>query len=133
MLTQRRAAAALGLALSLFGLASADAQSPRKPGQQCFSSRDWSGWKATSDERTIYIRASRRRIFRVDFSGPCTGVASGFSHLIIRQRGSSWICSALDLDLSVSEGNGFRNRCVVRQLTALSPEEAAALPKKLRP
>ncbi len=133
MQTQRRTAAIVGLALSVFGLAAADAQTPKTSASQCFVARDWSGWKASPDEKTLYIRASGRRIFRIDFAAPCNGAASGFSHLIVRHRGSSWICSPLDLDLSVSQGHGFRSRCFVSQLTALSPEEAAALPRNLRP
>jgi hypothetical protein len=133
MRTQRQAAAIAGLTLSLIGLTAAEAQPPQKSPPQCFASRGWSGWKATPDEKTIYIRASGRRIFRVDFSAPCNGVASGFSHLIVRLRGSSWICNPLDLDLGVSQGHGFRTQCIVSQLTALSSEEALALPKNLRP
>jgi hypothetical protein len=132
MRNPRLAPAILGLALSLAGLA-ANAQPQAAPATKCFLSRDWSGWKGSPDLKSIYIRVRGRSIYRLDLSAPCTGVDSGFSHLVTRNRGGSWICNPLDLDLSVSDGHGFRSRCIVSKITPLSTEEAASLPKSLRP
>jgi hypothetical protein len=124
----------LALALSLFGAADvARAQATPSPTPRCFAARDWTGWRGSADAKTVYIRTGVRRIYRVDLAAPCHGVEWGLSHLVVRQRGSSWICAPLDLDLSVSDGHGFVNRCFVRAITPLSPAEAAALPANLRP
>ena len=55
-------------------------------------------------------------------------------HLITKVHGGGSYCSALDFDLSVvSEPYGIPVACIVSKMTALTPDEAAALPKDLRP
>ena len=133
MYKHKAAPAAIGLALTLFGLAGgAEAQSPTTP-PSCFATRDWNGWRGSPDAKTVYLRVSGRRIYQVDFAAPCSGVEWQLSHLVVRQRGSGWICNPIDLDLSVSDGHGFKNRCFIRKITPLSAQEAAALPANLRP
>jgi hypothetical protein len=65
-------------------------------------------------------------------SGACPALLDPASHLITNNHSSS-ICSALDWDLRVSEGHGFVTGCIVDKMTLLTPDQAAALPKKLRP
>jgi hypothetical protein len=50
--------------------------------------------------------------------------------LINRLRGSNWICGPLDLDLSVSDHQGFRQPLIARSLRKLTPAEVAAIPRK---
>jgi hypothetical protein len=50
--------------------------------------------------------------------------------LINRVRGSNWICSPLDLDLTLSDHHGFQEPLIARALRKLTPEEVAAIPKK---
>jgi len=50
--------------------------------------------------------------------------------LITKQRGSSWICSPLDLDLQVADHVGFRQPLIAKSLRKLTPQEVAAIPKK---
>ena len=120
-------------AATLFGPA-AVAQPSTKPAPQCFYSSDWDGgWKATPDSKSIYIRVGINRIYRLDLSAPCPELQAPMSHLITEQRGGSSICSAIDLDLKVSDGHGFSTACIVSNLTPLSPEQASALPKDQRP
>jgi Family of unknown function (DUF6491) len=104
-----------------------------KPSGQCFSSRDWSGWKASPDSKSIYIRVSVSKLFRLDLAQACPTLQWPGAHLVTKLRGSSWICSPLDLDLRVSAGRGTAIPCMVSGITPLSKDEAAALPKKLRP
>jgi hypothetical protein len=121
-------------ALSVLGLAIADAQpASSKPPQQCFYSNDWDGWKATPDSKAIYIRVGINKIWRLDLASACPTLQSPNPHLITKLHGSSSICSALDLDLRVSDDSGFAVPCIVSELTPLSAAEAAALPKNLRP
>jgi Family of unknown function (DUF6491) len=101
---------------------------------QCFSIRDFHSWKAL-DARTLYIRVDTRRYFRLDLETSCPLLLSGNSHLITKWRGSSWVCSAIDWDLKVSDDpmRGFASPCIVRKMTALTDSEAAAIPRKNRP
>jgi len=101
---------------------------------QCFSIRNFQNWKAR-DAETLYIRVDPRRYFRLDLAASCPALLSPNSHLITKWRGSSWVCSALDWDLKVSEDavRGFTSPCIVKTMTALSDSEAAALPRKFRP
>ena len=48
-------------------------------------------------------------------------------------RGSDTVCDALDLDLSVSDGHGFREFLIATSITKLTPAEVAAIPLKFRP
>ncbi|HEY2885691.1 MAG TPA: DUF6491 family protein [Rhizomicrobium sp.] len=124
----------LVMSLALYvGLSPAMSQ-PATKGAQCFSIRDFRNWKAL-DARTLYIRVDTRRYFRLDLETSCPLLLSGNSHLITKWRGSSWVCSAIDWDLKVSDDpmRGFASPCIVRKMTALSDEEAAAIPRKNRP
>jgi hypothetical protein len=124
----------IGLAAaSMLGLATADARPAAHPAQQCFFSQDWNGWKATPDSKSIYIRVGVSKIYRLDLSSACPELQMPDVHLVTKLRGTSMICSALDLDLSVSDGHGFKTPCIVSNITPLSAAEAAALPKKLKP
>jgi hypothetical protein len=129
-----RLAGALGVTLLLaFGL-SASAQPPSQaPKMSCFQINDWSGWKLTPDAKSMYIRVNVSRIYRLDFGAACNAAGFGNPHLITKTRGSASICSPLDLDLQVSQGRGMSVGCIVSNISQLSSEEAAALPRSLRP
>jgi hypothetical protein len=121
------------IALSLLGTAVANADPVSKTPMQCFYSNDWSGWKATPDSKSIYIRVGVNKLYRLDLSSACPALQAPNSHLITDLHGSSSICSALDLDMRVSDGTGFATPCIVSEITPLTAAEATALPKDLRP
>lgn len=123
----------IGVTAAMLGLAAADAQPSQKPAPQCFFSQDWNGWKATKDSKAIYIRVGVSQIYRLDLSSACPELQMPDVHLITHIRGSSSICSALDLDLKVSDMHGFATPCIVSKITPLSPADAAALPRDVRP
>jgi hypothetical protein len=121
------AAAALAAAALLGGAAPALAQ-----GQSCFFVNQWNGWKAANDH-TIYIGVSNNhRIYRLDMAGSCPALNDPTSTLITNNHTDS-ICSAIDWDLRVRQAPGFATPCIVAKMTQLSPAEAAALPRNLRP
>lgn len=124
------AVAGLGLATAI-GSTAALAKPNSKAPSQCFYSRDWNGWKATEDSKALYIRAGISRIFKLDLAGSCPALNMPGVHLVTRLHGP-WICHALDLDLHVSDGH-MSTPCIVSKVTALTPEEAAALPPSVRP
>ncbi|MGH6890291.1 MAG: DUF6491 family protein [Rhizomicrobium sp.] len=104
------------------------------PGRVCFPITEMRGWKA-ADPRTIYIRVDPDRIFRLDLAAACPLLRTPAAHLITNVRGSDLICSAVDWDLAVSEPPpaAMPEHCIVKQMTLLMPDQAAALPAKDRP
>ena len=121
------AAGALALTGSLSLAASpavADAKHP------CFFISQWQGWHATNDH-TIFIRVNLKDIYRLDLSAGSQELTwPGTYHLVNVVRGSSSICTPLDFQLSLSDGHGFQQFLIVSNVTKLTPEEIAAMPKK---
>ncbi len=101
-------------------------------GQNCFLSRDWQGWKSPSPN-VIYLRVNVSDVYKVTLSAGSPRLQGPDVHLNSLVRGSSNICSAIDLDLRVSDNNGFATPLIVDTLTKLTPEEIAAIPRKYRP
>lgn len=124
----RRQIMAGALAAAILGLAApALAQ-----GQSCFFVNQWNGWKA-ADDHTIYLNVSGgHRIFRLDIAGSCPALLDPTSTLITDNHTDS-ICTAVDWNLKVRQAPGFAMPCIVSKMTQLTPEQAAALPKNLRP
>lgn len=119
-----------GVAAALIGgQALAAADSPRTP---CFYITQWQGWKAP-DPNTLYLGVNLHDVYRVDLSAGSPQLLWPDARLISLVRGPNSICSAIDLQLSVSDTNGFRQPLIARKLTKLTPEEVAAIPKKFRP
>lgn len=121
-------AASLGLAAASASPAVADSRAP------CFFISQWDGgWKA-SDPNTIYIRVNLKDVYRIDLSaGSQELLWPGPYHLISVVRGSSSICGPLDLQLALSDGRGFRQPLIAKDLVKLTPDQVAALPRKYRP
>jgi hypothetical protein len=121
------------LAAALVGLAGAAFAAPsdaKHPQNSCFLSSSWSGWRAP-DDKTLYLRVNVRDIYRVDLNYGSPLLKWSDSHLVNVVRGSSYICSPLDLQLSVAEnGGGARDYLFVKAITRLTPEQVAAIPKK---
>ena len=136
MRTLVKTAAVLALsAVTFSGVALAEpAASSAKPkaSQQCFYSHDWDGWKASEDTKSIYIRVGVNRYYKIDFAQACPVLSAPNAHLITRSV-NDLICSAIDLDIKVSDSPGFATPCIVSNITPMSPADVAALPKKLKP
>jgi len=104
-----------------------------EPGRSCFATTNFQNWKAP-DERTIYIRVSGNSFYRLDLANRCSALRGFDPVLITRWRGSNWVCNAIDWDLKVSRGTGSPGEaCIVRAMTRLTAEEAAAIPRKFKP
>lgn len=102
------------------------------PAADCFSSVNWRGWSSPSDD-VIYLRVGTNDIYRVDLLPGSGRIDRGGQFLVSEVRGSSRICSANDLDLSVASTTGFRTPLFPRSIRKLTPEEVAALPPASRP
>jgi hypothetical protein len=111
--------------------AGAAAAGPRQSlaANECFSSTDWQGWKAPS-ANVLYLRVRMHDIYQVDLSGGSNMLTWPGAHLINVVQGSSRVCSAIDLDLSVGDESGFVTRLIPSSIRKLSPQEVAAIPRK---
>jgi hypothetical protein len=79
------------------------------------------------------MKINNNQVYRVDLAPGSPSLRSPGDFLISKVRGSNTVCSALDLDLSISDTQGFKTPLFPRTLTRLTPEEVAALPPKDRP
>jgi hypothetical protein len=124
--------AAAVLALSV-GVAVAP-QAPAAPSsvaqRDCFWERNVTGF-ASQDDRTVNLRVGVREVYQLDLWTTCTDV--NFAHRIhLDTRGFSSICRGTDVTLIVRGPAGLQ-RCQVRSIRHLTPEEVAALPRLARP
>jgi hypothetical protein len=117
-----------GTALTCVATAAAAETRPRA--DPCFLSRNWRGWSAPGDGDVLYLRVNLHDIYRVDLSPGAHVRRFPDYYLINRLRGSDWICSPLDLDLTLSDSAGFEQPLFPRSLRKLTPEEVAAIPRK---
>jgi hypothetical protein len=119
--------ALIALVLTVTG---ASAATDPRPGNSCFLSNGWDGWSAPRDGDVLYLRVNMHDIYRVDLT-PGTHVRKDPDRFLVnRVRGSSWICSPLDLDLTLSDHHGFQEPLIARSLRKLTPAEVAAIPRK---
>jgi len=119
------------LAFAAPALADPSADAPAKP--RCFLSSQFENWKSP-DPKTIYIRVNLHQYYRLDLAAECSALRWPGAFLITKIHGSSSICSALDWDLHVSESwQDIPQACIVKKMTELTPEEAAAIPPKYKP
>ncbi len=126
-------AASAAAFLTLAGATAGAADNPAKPAarNQCFWTRNVTGF-AAPDDHTVYVRVNYRDVYRLDLMVACPDV-NWNQRIALVSRGGSNICSALDAEI-VSHATGIgRQRCPVKTLTKLTPEEIAALPKHAKP
>lgn len=121
------AAAALGLALCA---TAALADKPAEHTNNCFLSNNWKSWTASPDGDVLYLRIDINKIYRVDLTRGSRARKYPGSFLVNRVRGSNWICSPLDLDLTLADDTGMRQPLIAQSLRRLTPAEIAAIPKK---
>ena len=125
-------AASLAIA-SAFGVGASPVVAAPAEHSSCFLSSNWEGWKSP-DPNTIYLRVSVAHVFRLDLAHPSNQLNDPSVHLLSKIRGSSWICSPLDLQLYAADDHGImREPLFVRDMTELTPDEIKAIPAKYRP
>lgn len=118
---------------SLIGLGAGSAVAATANHSNCFLSSNWEAWKSP-DPSTVYLRVTMNRVFRLELSRPAYDLNDPSAHLVSEIRGSSWICSPLDLQpLYLSDNHGMREPLFVKSMTELTPEEVKAIPAKYRP
>jgi hypothetical protein len=125
----------LNLMLATIGalaVAATGASAAAKPDhrENCFFSNSWQGWTAPGDGDFLLLRVGMRDIYRVDLTRGSHVHKHVDRFLVNRIRGSDSICSPLDLDLTLSDHNGFREPLIARAIRKLTPAEIAAIPRK---
>ncbi len=103
---------------------------PAKAPSRCFFNNQVTSYRA-SDDQTLYVRAGRN-VYRMDTLGRCIDLRNSLN-IALDSSPSSSICNAQDVTVLVHADGLGPQRCAVRTLTRLTPEELAALPKKDRP
>ena len=121
-------AVAGGLAVSI-----AAPQASRAAGGQCLDTKEWAGWKASPDSKTIYLRVGVGGVWRLDLQQACPELQGIDTRLINNNRVGPFVCAPQDLDLTVVNPPGQRSPCLVQSMSPMSPEAAKALPKNLQP
>ena len=134
-------AAAAAAAITLTAIAGcAETSDPESAGSQgaartaprCFSASNARNFRQV-DSRTVHLRVGRRDFYRIDLLGPCPNL--DFSLRVgFQTSGSSLVCTGTAVGNSlVVRGARGPERCPIRSITAMTPEEVAALPARHRP
>ncbi len=127
-------AAALACAAATIAAPAMAAPAPPHEAQACFYSRNLSSW--SSDGRDVVnLRVGVRDFYQLKLLGTCPDLQFAETIGLETRGGSNFICSGLDVTLIVPTGvtHTVPQRCVGASLRKLSPEEAAALPRKQKP
>jgi hypothetical protein len=120
----------LGLAIAAAAPIAASAAEPAT--RTCFSTREWKGWSAPEPDM-LYLRVGTKDIYRVGLREGSPRIDKMGTFIVSEVRGSSQICTPLDLDLTLQDHTGFRGALIATSLTKLTSAEAAAIPLKDRP
>ena len=97
----------------------------------CFFNRQVNNFTAANDDKTLYVKAGRDT-YRMETFGRCLDLSSALN-IALDSHPSSSICSAQDVTIIVHSTSMGPQRCAVRTLVKLTPEQVAALPKGDRP
>ena len=109
----------------------ADAKAVAKPTRnQCFWTRNVTGF-AAADEHTLNVRVNVKDVYQFEMFGPCPDIDWNQRIALVSRSGSS-ICDGMDAEVITHSALGPQ-RCQVRSVKKLTPEEIAALPKRGRP
>lgn len=121
-------------AAAVFAATAAAAQPAAAPASNsCFFVNQFDTWKAP-DDKTMYIRTTSKRYYRLDMAGSCSALTGINPHLITTFTGSNSICSKLDWNLKVARAPGApAEACIVKAMTEMTPDEVKAIPKKFKP
>lgn len=120
---------ALVLAVALMAPAAAFAA----PGDACFRSHEISNHRK-ADDHTLYLKVGLKDVYRVTSKNACLAGAMRDDGIVISAPPSGMVCKAIDLNLGVrTGGGGMATPCLLESIVKLTPQEAAALPKDVRP
>ena len=128
-------ALSVAAAAMLTAAAPVAAKSPLEDGKptarkQCFWTRQVNGF-ASSDNRIVNVRVGVKDVYQFEMFGRCEDVDWN-NRIAIVSRGSDYICSGIDAEI-ISPSSIGPQRCPVKTIRKLTPDEIKALPKHARP
>jgi hypothetical protein len=123
--------ALLALSASSVAIAAPPADKPHAS-RSCFFHDELNGFSAP-DQHTLYVRVSVNDVYRLETFGPCLDMDWAMRLALIDRGGGGWICVGDLADVVVPDPGIGRQRCPVRIVAKLTPDEVKALPKKSRP
>jgi Family of unknown function (DUF6491) len=120
-------------AAALLALSSTAASAANKPAakNECFWARNVTSFAAPND-KTLYVRVGVNQVFRFEMFGSCPEIDWN-QRLALVSRGGDNICSGMDAEVVTHSPGIGPQRCAVRSMHKLTPEEVAALPPKAKP
>ena len=131
---KRRGCALTTAALALGLVATAAQAASPEAHQNCFpAGTAWQNWSAAANGDVLYFRVYINDIYRVDLTPGSRVYKSPGYFLVNEVRGSGWICSAIDLDLTLASDYGFRKPLIAVSMRKLTPAEVAAIPRSELP
>src|SRR5690242_3474121 len=102
-----------------FAATAVSAQPAAAPSNSCFFVNQFDTWKAP-DDKTMYIKTTGKRYYRLDMAGTCSALKGINPHLITTFTGSNSICSKLDWNLKVARAPGApAEACIVSAMTEM--------------
>lgn len=126
------ALAALGACAETGDAESSGSQAAARTAPRCFHASNARNFRSVN-ATTVHLRVGRRDFYRIDLLGPCPNLDFSL-RLGLETRGSSQVCTGSGLGTNIIvRGPGGPQRCAIRQITALTPEEVAAMPSRDRP
>jgi hypothetical protein len=102
----------------------------RAGARQCFWAQQVNGF-ASSDDRIVNVRVGARDVYQLEMFGRCPDVDWN-ERIALVSRGSSHICTGLQAEI-ISQTTIGPQRCPVRSMRKLTPDEVEALPGRARP
>ena len=129
-LTLAAAAAVLAFAAAATAAPNDKPAAPAKQ-NQCFWTRMADRF-AAADEHTLNVRVGVRDVYQFEMFGPCQGI-DWDQHIALVSRPGGMICTGMDAEVIAHEPGLGAQRCMVRSVKKLTPEEVAALPKRGKP
>jgi hypothetical protein len=122
------AAALVVVVVVVAGPALAGTPTENPAGGDCFYMRDLRGHTVDAP-RTLYLDVAGRFTYRVEMNNDCLALATRSDPIALKSFGASrTVCKPVDLEISGPAGH-----CFVSKLVRLTPQEAAAVPKRLQP
>ena len=128
--------AAAVLALAAGGAAPSPDQAQDKPAtakaqRSCFDPKFVDGF-AAPDDKNLYVRVGVRDVYHFEMFAPCLDMDWNQRLGIVATPGP-FICDKMDAEV-ISRAVGLgRQRCLVRNMRKLTPQEVAALPNRAKP
>ena len=101
-----------------------------KAARNCFWADSVNSFNAV-DDQTVYVRVGVKDVYRLDLFSRCPDVDWNQAIALV-SRGGPTICSGLDATV-ITKGPIGPQRCEVRTVTKLTPEEVAAMNPKHKP